>query len=125
MIATANAPTALDQEVARPHEYIPFKQIAAELPRRRGDRRTHVATVYRWSEPGCRGIKLKYVQCGNVRCTTLAWLSEFFERLTSQSMSASSPQAEPNPPTAPLAPRTPTARKAHERAERELGRIII
>jgi hypothetical protein len=61
---------------------IPFRQIANELPRRRGGRKTHVATLYRWATAGCRGVVLESIQIGGTRCTSREALQRFFERLT-------------------------------------------
>lgn len=52
------------------------------LPRRRGGRRLHVSTVFRWCLRGIRGVRLEYVQAGGIRVTTEAALLRFFERLT-------------------------------------------
>jgi hypothetical protein len=42
---------------------IPLRQAVAEVRRLRGDRsRVHLATLYRWTHSGCRGIILEYVQ---------------------------------------------------------------
>jgi hypothetical protein len=100
-----------------PHnELITLKQAAAELPRRRAGKKTHVATVYRWTDPGCRGVKLRYVQVGATRCTTRAWLAEFFDELTRRA--ASSPPA--------IDIRTPTARRrAVTDANAELSRLRV
>lgn len=61
---------------------ITLAQAAASLPRRRGGRRTHVATLYRWSTRGCRGVVLETVQVGGTRCTTQEALQRFCEALT-------------------------------------------
>jgi hypothetical protein len=106
VIATADSP-ALDY-------LIPLNELAAQLPRRRGGRKTHVATLYRWTDRGIRGQRLRYVQCGSVRCSTVAWVHQFFAALTA---------APTTPAAAPLAGRTSAARrKAIEAADHELGR---
>ena len=48
------------------------------LPRRRMGRRLSKATVFRWSM--ATGNRLHTVRVGGMRCTTEAWLWEFFER---------------------------------------------
>jgi hypothetical protein len=88
----------------RLHEYITLRQAAAELPRRRAGRKTHVKTLFRWAGPGCRGIVLRTVLVGAVRCTTRAWLAEFFAALT-----AARRGATPAPPAAGV--RTLAARR--------------
>jgi hypothetical protein len=52
------------------------------IPRRRGGRRLHVATVHRWCARGLHGTKLEYLQLGGTRVTTAAALMRFFTRLT-------------------------------------------
>src|SRR4051812_1460257 len=63
-------------------DFITLAQAADELPRRRRGRKTNVSTLYRWTTTGCRGVKLQFIQCGATRCTTRAWLDEFFGRLS-------------------------------------------
>ena len=53
------------------------------LPRRRKGKRPSVATIYRWSLRGCRGVRLETVQVGGTRCTSLEALQRFCERLSS------------------------------------------
>ena len=57
-------------------------QAAAELPRRRRGRKTHVSTLYRWTVSGCRGIILESIQIGATRATSREALQRFFERLS-------------------------------------------
>jgi hypothetical protein len=66
-------------------ELITLRQAAAELPRRRAGKKTHVSCIYRWTSDGLRGIKLRYAQCGATRCTTRRWLAEFFDALAAVS----------------------------------------
>lgn len=63
-------------------ELIPLKQLAAQLPGRGGSKNKHVATLYRWTNEGVQGQRLRYVQVGDMRCSTVAWVHEFFARLT-------------------------------------------
>src|SRR3954463_11621617 len=60
---------------------IPFSQAAAHLPRRRG-RKTAVSTLHRWATHGLRGVVLETIQVGGTRCTSLAALQRFFDRLS-------------------------------------------
>jgi hypothetical protein len=60
----------------------PLAQAASELPRRRGGRKTHISTLYRWATAGCRGVVLETIQIGATRCTSLEALQRFFERLS-------------------------------------------
>ena len=52
------------------------------LPRRRKGKRPHVATLFRWTTVGVRGVVLETLQCGGTRCTSLQALQRFFERLS-------------------------------------------
>ena len=54
------------------------------LPRRRAGKRPNVATLYRWSTAGCKGIVLETIQIGGTRCTSREALQRFFDRLTAQ-----------------------------------------
>ena len=82
------------------------------LPRRRKGRRPNVATLYRWSTVGVRGIILETVQCAGARCTLREALSRFFAALT---------QASPTGRQAVI--RSPLKRRrAAEKAIQELER---
>lgn len=97
-------------------ELIPLRDVPSLLPRGRGGKRIHIATVYRWTDPGCRGIRLRYAQLGATRCTTRAWLAEFMAALT-----AAGTDAQNSPPA-----RTPAARRReYERAERALDQMGV
>ena len=71
--------------IASDEQKITLAQAAARLPRRRRGRRTHVSTLYRWTQTGCRGVRLEYVQIGATRCTSIEALQRFFDRLTQAS----------------------------------------
>jgi Protein of unknown function (DUF1580) len=60
----------------------PLTEGPARLPRRRGGRRINVATLYRWSTRGLRGVVLETLQVGGTRCTSAQALQRFFDRLT-------------------------------------------
>lgn len=57
---------------------------AALLPRRRAGKKPNIATLYRWTTVGCRGVKLEYLQIGATRCTSQEALQRFFDALTAQ-----------------------------------------
>src|SRR3954470_23880577 len=57
-------------------------EAAAELPRRRRGRKTHVSTLYRWSRSGCRGVRLETVSLGATRCTSREALRRVVEELS-------------------------------------------
>ncbi len=59
-----------------------FTEAAKGLPRRRGAKRPHVSTIYRWSSSGCKGVILESIQIGGTRCTSKEALARFFNALT-------------------------------------------
>jgi hypothetical protein len=65
----------LDEEV------ISLPTAAKLLPRRRGGKKVHTSTIYRWTVTGLRGIVLESLQIGGTRCTSREALQRFFERL--------------------------------------------
>src|SRR3954465_15957340 len=72
---------------------IPFSQAAAHLPRRRG-RKPAVSTLHRWATAGLRGVVLETLQVGGTRCTSLAALQRFFDRLSALNSPTTAPRAE-------------------------------
>jgi hypothetical protein len=96
---------------------ISLTEAAKELPARRGNKRAHTSTLYRWTTSGCRGVKLEFVQIGGTRCTSHEALSRFYERLTLAAQGQSSDST---------VRRTPRQRVADsERAERELDDLGV
>ena len=61
---------------------IPLKEACKLLPKRRSGKKPHVATLYRWADPGLRGVRLETLQVGDTLCTSPEALQEFCERLT-------------------------------------------
>ena len=59
-----------------------FSEVCRRLPRRRAGRPLHPATLYRWANPGLRGIKLETIQVGGTLCTSLEALQRFFDKLS-------------------------------------------
>jgi hypothetical protein len=72
----------------------------------RFSKRIHIKTLQRYARTGCRGIVLRTVMAGGIRCTTVEWIEDFFRELTA-ARSAS-----------PLTPRERSARR-----EAELERV--
>lgn len=68
--------------IARAETYIPLTEAAKSLPPCRAGRPVHVSTFHRWAAVGCRGVKLRTLMIGAVRCTTREWLQQFFEAVT-------------------------------------------
>lgn len=54
-----------------------------------------MATLYRWSTIGCKGVVLETAQIGGTRCTSREALDRFFAALTAQA--AGSPPHSPAP----------------------------
>jgi hypothetical protein len=86
------------------------------LPPRRGGRRPHPATFYRWAKAGLRGVRLETIRVGGSLCTSREALHRFCERLT---------EAEGPSPQAPVPASPASRRRAAERAGRFLDRIGI
>jgi hypothetical protein len=107
----APATAASDDELVAIRSYIPITTVAHCLC-------LHVATLYRWTTRGCRGVPLRYVQRGATRCTTREWLEEFFDELTLASPKSRSPLGDRRG--------FPTIRSAKQFAERasEAGRDL-
>jgi hypothetical protein len=93
---------------------ISLAQAAKLLPSRRDGKRVHVSCLYRWTNEGCRGIRLEYLQIGSTRCTSREALGRFFDALTSQS------EAKQSVPTPRPNRHTTARRKQIEAAERKL-----
>lgn len=94
----------------RPDKLIRLPEVPklAWLPSRPDGRPIHVQSVYNWTLRGVRGVKLRSLQVGGMRCTTEPWLIEFFERISM-------------PVTTPTAVTPTQARKAHEAAKARLA----
>src|SRR5262245_42131302 len=66
-------------------------EAARLVPKRRAGRKCNLATLYRWTADGCRGIKLESLQVGGTRVTSKEALSRFFLALTDQAGVAPAP----------------------------------
>ncbi len=76
---------------------IPLTQAAVELPRRRGGRKTHVSTLYRWATGGCRGVVLETINVGATRCTSREAMQRFFEQLSAPNAAGQADRTTPPP----------------------------
>ncbi len=94
---------------------VSFHEAAKLLPLRRGGRPCNVATLYRWSTAGCKGIVLETIQVGCTKCTSREALDRFFRALTAKMNGQ---------PVAP-APAPRAHRAAVRRAERILDKAGI
>lgn len=66
---------------------ITFSELARLLPRRRGDRPVHVATIHRWRSRGLKSICLEGVRVGGAWHTSWEAFRRFTDRLTAQAES--------------------------------------
>lgn len=75
---------------------IPLSEVPRHLPKR-GKKRIHVSTVFRWAIHGVAGVKLRTVRMGRQKCTTEQWLMEFAEEIaqTEIAQTASTDEAQP------------------------------
>ena len=55
-------------------------EAAKFLPRGRSGKRVHVATLYRWSQRGIKGVKLETIRIGGTTYTSTEALQRFAER---------------------------------------------
>jgi len=63
---------------------LPLTEVAALLPRRSG-KKVHIATLYRWTVDGCRGVVLESIQVGSTRCSSREALQRFVNQLSEPS----------------------------------------
>jgi hypothetical protein len=66
-------------------DLLPLAEVARRLPRRRGHRPTHLATLHRWRTSGLKGIRLECLRVGGTWCTNLDNVAKFFAELTARS----------------------------------------
>lgn len=83
------------------------------LPPRRRGARPNLATLYRWSSDGVKGVCLEAIQVGGTKCTSVEALQRFFNALTSQ--------AETGQSCRPAPKLTAQRRKQIKAAERRLA----
>ena len=99
---------------------VSLTEAAKSLPRRRAGKKPNIATFYRWTTVGCRGVVLEFLQIGATRCTSREALQRFFDALTAQADSTIAPL------TATSFDRLPAdRRKQIEAAERRLAKAGI
>ena len=94
-------------------ELISLTEAARLLPRRRKGKRPHVATLYRWSIRGVRGVCLETVQVGGTRCTSREAIARFIDRLSVANNGTGTTTIAPN------------SDKRAQAAENELDRLGI
>jgi hypothetical protein len=95
---------------------IPVREIPARIPDNpRTGKKVNLATVFRWSQRGVRGIKLETILIGGTRHSSLEALQRFSDRATAVADGA----------TSAIVSTPPARRKAHEKASRELDEAGI
>jgi hypothetical protein len=62
-------------------ELVTLRQAARLLPKRRGGKRAHASTVWRWATAGLRGKRLEVLRVGGIAYTSEAALDRFFREL--------------------------------------------
>jgi hypothetical protein len=63
-------------------------RASRHFPRRRGGKRPHVATLYRWAQSGVQAddgeiVVLETIRVGRTRCTSIEAIQRFCERVSS------------------------------------------
>jgi hypothetical protein len=76
------------------------------LPVRRMGKQPNIATLYRWAQTGCKGVKLEFLQVGGTKCTSQEALQRFFTKLTAMA------SGEPLPKPAPSRARAAAVKRA-------------
>ena len=90
---------------------ISLTEAAKRLPQRRRGSRPHVATLYRWSQNGVKGVRLETLQVGGTLCTSIEALQRFFDKLSE--------------PREPAPNKRPDRQHAIEEAERDCDQAGI
>ena len=75
-------------------ELIALGDVPKQLPRR-GGKRLHISTVYRWHREGLRGQVLHTRLVGGRRFTTLEWIEEFFAEVNAAADAGREQKAPP------------------------------
>ncbi|WP_390622211.1 DUF1580 domain-containing protein [Tautonia marina] len=60
---------------------IALADVPGILPKRRGGRKVHTSTVWRWAMKGYRGTRLETLRVGGTLCTSREALERFFGRI--------------------------------------------
>lgn len=59
-----------------------LSRAAKQLPTLRGSRPPHLATLYRWAQEGCRGVRLETLRVGGTLCTSVEAIQRFCNALS-------------------------------------------
>ena len=66
-------------------QLIPLSVAARETPNRTGGSGINISTIWRWSQSGCRSVRLETVMVGGIRMTSREAMQRFFEAVTAHS----------------------------------------
>jgi len=96
----------------------PLAETPKHVPPRRGGKRLHQSTPFRWAKHGVRGVRLETIRIAGSLCTSVEALQRFFEALSATDEPAliSAPQADALRSSA-------TRRRADAVADRELQEL--
>jgi hypothetical protein len=61
--------------------YYSLSDAVRKIPRKGSGRKVSIGSVERWARKGIRGVRLKTIKAGGMRCTSDEWLLEFFESI--------------------------------------------
>ena len=59
-----------------------IREVPRRLPHRPTGRPVHISAVYRWMQPGIRGVRLEAIKIGGLTYTSIEALQRFFNRLS-------------------------------------------
>jgi Protein of unknown function (DUF1580) len=110
--------------------------VTTTFPGRRGGRRLHASTIYRWALNGIRGQRLRFWQVGGSRFTSRKAIYDFFEAASCPSgptmpngQAAESPELSSPTPRSPNSggsgPAVGSIERRHAAAERKLSEAGI
>ncbi len=66
----------------RTEHLVTLSQLVKTLPPRRQQRPVHPATVYRWRNPGIRGVRLECIRVGGTWHTSMEAFQRFCDELS-------------------------------------------
>lgn len=92
MVASQNPVPSNPERQLLKEELLSLAAAARILPRRRGGKKVHTATLYRWTTTGLKGVVLESLQVGGTRCTSQQALQRFFDQLSPLPTSHRSPE---------------------------------
>ena len=72
-------------------QLISLKEAVKLFPTNGRGKYPHVSALYRYSTSGCRGVVLETIQAGSVRSTSREAVARFFQRLTEQARTPTTP----------------------------------